>query len=559
MGAFRQGERRFRRRRIQFVTNTPERILLIRPSALGDVCRTVPVLRSLRAAYPHARIDWLVRSDWQDAISAHPDLDGVVPFPRDQLRHPWKSSHRAAARMLRSALREAHYDLVLDAQGLFRSGLMAHWTAAPRRIGFADAREGGRWGLTEHVDIPAGTHAVDRMLGLLRPLGVAAHSDLQLFLPPSALHEANGWRQANSLVCGGYHVLAPCTRGTAKRWPLERWVELGQAIGGPCVVVGSPSDRLNLLPLVNALGSSTRLAAGSVSLGATMGLVAGAMRLVGLDSAPLHMASGFGVSALGLFGPTDPALTGPWRGAGASIRPTGVPSHVRYRHTDDRWMRQLSVDMVLDRLEEIPMTPRRLWLGSGSPQRRAMLKEAGYAATPRPPHLDDGQLTPGDVGPEEWTLALACWKARAVAESLRAEGARGVVLAGDTVCTHRGEVMGKPRNQDHARVMLQAFRNATHPVVTGVCLIDLDRDEEQSFVDVARVRWGSVPDEAIESYLQSDGWKGRAGGYNLADRISDGWDIACEGDPATVMGLPLQRLGPMLAGMALAPSQEDNP
>ena len=176
-----------------------------------------------------------------------------------------------------------------------------------------------------------------------------------------------------------------------------------------------------------------------------------------------------------------------------------------------------------------PHDAARLWLGSGSPQRRAMLQQAGYMATARPPHLDDGQLTPGDVGPEEWTLALACWKARAVAESLRAEGARGVVLAGDTVCTHRGEVMGKPRNQDHARVMLQAFRSATHPVVTGVCLIDLDRDEEQSFVDVARVRWGSVPDEAIESYLQSDGWKGRAGGYNLADRINDGWDIAAKG------------------------------
>ena len=51
-------------------------------------------------------------------------------------------------------------------------------------------------------------------------------------------------------------------------------------------------------------------------------------------------------------------------------------------------------------------------------------------------------------------------------------------------------------------------------------------------------QWGSVSDEAIESYLQSDGWQGRAGGYNLADRINDGWDIACEGDPATVMGLP---------------------
>ena len=274
------------------MTDTPERLLLIRPSALGDVCRTVPLLRSLRAAYPHAHIDWLVRSDWQDAISAHPDLDGVVPFHRDQLRHLWKSSHRTAARTLRSALREARYDVVLDAQGLFRSGLAAHWTGAPRRIGFADAREGGRWGLTEKVEIPDGTHAVDRMLGLLQPLGIPPQTDLQLFLSPSAHHEAKIWREARSLIPGEYHVLAPTTRGAAKRWPLERWVELGQAIGGPCVVVGSPADRPSLVALADALGSSAHLAAGALSLGGTMGLVAGAARLVGLDSAPLHMASG---------------------------------------------------------------------------------------------------------------------------------------------------------------------------------------------------------------------------------------------------------------------------
>ena len=162
---------------------------------------------------------------------------------------------------------------------------------------------------------------------------------------------------SRALIPGEYHVLAPTTRGATKRWPLSVGWRCGQAIGGPCVVVGSPADRPSLVALANALGSSGHLAAGDLSLGGTMGLVAGAARLVGLDSAPLHMASGFGVEALGLFGPTDPALTGPWRGAGASIRPTGVPPHVRYRHTDDRWMRQLSVGMVLDRLEEIPMTP----------------------------------------------------------------------------------------------------------------------------------------------------------------------------------------------------------
>ena len=74
-------------------------------------------------------------------------------------------------------------------------------------------------------------------------------------------------------------------------------------------------------------------------------------------------------------------------------------------------------DMGLDRLEEIPMTPAGCGLVPvpATPGHAATSGVYGHA---RPPHLDDGQLTPGDVGPEEWTLALACWKARAVAESL---------------------------------------------------------------------------------------------------------------------------------------------
>ena len=69
----------------------PRSVLLVRPSALGDVCRTVPVLCGMREVWPDAHLGWLVQSEYVDAIRAHPALDEIIRFPRNQLRGAWKS------------------------------------------------------------------------------------------------------------------------------------------------------------------------------------------------------------------------------------------------------------------------------------------------------------------------------------------------------------------------------------------------------------------------------------------------------------------------------------
>ena len=145
----------------------PERILIIRPSALGDVCRTVPVLVSLKRRWPRARVDWVVQDSFTAAIDCHPDLGRIVPFPRAQF-DPWWRSPTAFAALMRwmGSLRRERYDLVLDCQGLLRSGIFARVTGAVRRIGYANAEELGWIGLNERVDAPMTEHTVDRMLRL---------------------------------------------------------------------------------------------------------------------------------------------------------------------------------------------------------------------------------------------------------------------------------------------------------------------------------------------------------------------------------------------------------
>ncbi|MBT8486582.1 MAG: septum formation protein Maf [Phycisphaerales bacterium] len=189
-----------------------------------------------------------------------------------------------------------------------------------------------------------------------------------------------------------------------------------------------------------------------------------------------------------------------------------------------------------------------LWLASRSPRRRALLESAGVPLRVCPAGIDDADLAVAPVPPRQWVMALAYLKARWVADALRARTppAAGTVLGADTVCVHDGRVLGQPRDAAHAGAMLRVLRGTTHETITGVCLLDSTCDARWTLVDAAQVAIGAIGDAEIDAYVASDAWRGKAGGYNLQDRLDAGWPIRCDGDPATVMGLPMRRLSSWL-------------
>lgn len=205
----------------------------------------------------------------------------------------------------------------------------------------------------------------------------------------------------------------------------------------------------------------------------------------------------------------------------------------------------------------------QLWLASRSPRRVELLAAAGIDATPLPADIDDGALRHGEVPPEWWVMSLAYLKARRVMDTLRKRcltpcfsdhlkekvsdtfsgQGDGMVLGADTVCAVGRTVLGQPRDADDARRMLSLVRGREHRTITGVCLLTLLRPDWRLIVfDAAIVRVGDVTDAQIEDYLVSGQWRGKAGAYNLSERIAAGWPISCLGDPATVMGLPIERM-----------------
>lgn len=188
---------------------------------------------------------------------------------------------------------------------------------------------------------------------------------------------------------------------------------------------------------------------------------------------------------------------------------------------------------------------RRVILGSASPRRRRLLEEAGWAVEQRPPAIDDGALAIDAGSPETTVAALAWFKAAQIEPPV---GRMCAVIAADTVCAVEGRILGKPPDRDAAAAMLRLLAGGAHRTLTGVCLLDRSGGR-RLLVDAATVVVGELDPGEIEGYLDTGAWSDKAGGYNLADRIAAGWPIRCEGDPATVMGLPMRRLVPILEAM----------
>ncbi len=197
-----------------------------------------------------------------------------------------------------------------------------------------------------------------------------------------------------------------------------------------------------------------------------------------------------------------------------------------------------------------------LLLASSSPRRRLLLEEAGFDFVAANPPIDDGELVPGEVSPEQWVAALAFLKASVGIELLLAAdpAEHWLVLGADTLVEQEGELLGQPRDIDHARTIIQTLAGNTHEVHTGVALLDPRTGQRHIFVDSATVTVGEIAAAEIDAYLDTGAWQGKAGAYNLYERLDAGWPITFTGDPTTIVGLPMQRLLALLERLDITPT-----
>jgi septum formation protein len=191
----------------------------------------------------------------------------------------------------------------------------------------------------------------------------------------------------------------------------------------------------------------------------------------------------------------------------------------------------------------------KLILASGSPRRRQLLEEAGYDFTVVAPHEDVECGVCSENGPAGLVADLAFRKAKVVRQQLKeCETAASILVAADTVAECDGFVLGKPRDEDHAREILRQLRGRAHRVLTGVCVWPFNRDEPLIRVAVTALVMDALTDAEIEDYLATGQWEGKAGAFGYQDRL--GWVRIESGSASNVVGLPMEMLAEMLAEAA---------
>jgi lipopolysaccharide heptosyltransferase I len=295
------------------------KILVVKPSSLGDVIHALPTVSLLRRRFFHAKISWLIKDALADILNECPVVDEVILFQRKR----WgRARHSSEFIGFLRELRRRQFDLVVDLQGLWRSGLITGATGAKRRIGLSDARECARHWYTETVKIPTPRmHAVDRCLLAAQHLD-AGREPIQFPLGrPKAARDFVDRLLGSE---GPFIGLNPCARWHSKLWGNDSYAALAaeltrQMPEAKIVFVGGVEDRQRIASVARASGApSDRFidAAGRTSLSELTELLRRCAAVVTNDSGPMHIAAAVGTPVIALFGATDPALTGPYSHGG---------------------------------------------------------------------------------------------------------------------------------------------------------------------------------------------------------------------------------------------------
>ncbi len=273
---------------------SPARILVVKPSSLGDIVHTLPALAALRRHWPKSEIQWMVNPEWAPLLEKHPHLDGILLFPRNQFRGLIGST-----KFLPWAWRLRHhpFDLILDFQGLLRSALLAKLASKQSVYGLSDAREGATFFYQKTADTRPFAHSVDRYLALARLAGARTPSPPEWILPPG---------DAVPGLPKRFLLLHPFSRGNGKSMTPEHVEHLCAALSPePVVIAGRSEAHLRLTP--NGLNLLNK-----TSIPQLIGLIRAATAVVSVDSGPMHIAAALHPRLLALHTWSDPQKVGPY-------------------------------------------------------------------------------------------------------------------------------------------------------------------------------------------------------------------------------------------------------
>jgi lipopolysaccharide heptosyltransferase II len=289
------------------------KILILKPSSLGDVVQALPVLRLLKLHFCDAEIFWWIDANLAPLLEGDPDLTGLVRFERKRWAAPvhWPEMFRSIQWM-----RAQNFDLVIDLQCLARSGAFAWLANGKCLIGLDEAREGAR-GFYD-VIVPRKsfhTHAADWYLSVLPQLDVPVRRNFQWLpeRPQIAVAVKSKWNTDGV----NWIAIQPGARWPNKHWPAENFAELVRLLAqkfpdARFAILGDNNDK-SLGEIIARTNPQRCLnLCGQTSLPETIEWLRLCKMMVTNDTGPMHVAAALGKPLVALFGPTEPRRTGPY-------------------------------------------------------------------------------------------------------------------------------------------------------------------------------------------------------------------------------------------------------
>jgi heptosyltransferase I len=304
------------------------RILVVRLGAMGDVIHALPGVASLKHGFPRSHITWVIRPRWMPLLENNPFVDEVIPLERNArgIRAAWRK------------LRERHFDLAVDFQGLVQSALVAAVSHADRIVGLHRSQAWERWASLFYSSeiVTSSVHVVDRNVELAAAAG--ASSTLRAFPIPEGSPEG-------PLPEGKFVLASPLAGWGSKQWPLEFYEELVGRLEMPLVVNGPP----------DAAATLEKIRGAQVHFSGLRGLIYATRRayaVVGVDSGPMHLAAALAKPGVAIFGPTDPARNGPYGGSLRVLRHAAASTTYK-RNAHDGDMRAVTPAEVAEALAAV--------------------------------------------------------------------------------------------------------------------------------------------------------------------------------------------------------------
>ena len=345
--------------------NDPLEILIVKLSAIGDVVHTLAFLDVLHQNFSKAKIDWLVEEGASGIIEGHPAIRRVIISKRKSwLRNLFEN--RRYGQVFREILsfkkdlRHRHYDVVIDLQGLLKSGVLVGFSRGNRKVGMAGAREGAWLFLKEPpVRVNTHQHAIDRYLEVATYLG-CKWDRWENRIPVSATHQRaiDQMLEGGGFEGGNLLAINPMAKWKTKLWEPELFAALGDRIlrDFSCRIVftGSQDDRLVIDNISSMMKTRPLNFAGRTSLKELACLYGRCRVLITTDTGPMHMAAAMGCAVVALFGPTSPLRTGPY-GSKHRVMTSGAACSPCFKKACDEWscMRNITVDSVYGAVREV--------------------------------------------------------------------------------------------------------------------------------------------------------------------------------------------------------------